>query len=202
MGKGIKKAIIVIAVLAGGFIAAIVAYNSLSGRVAPGGGTFADAISVYDGDGQKSDVSSGKNTSDKAAADFSVIDDNGNNTHLSDHFGKPIVLNFWTTWCPPCRAEMPALDAAFGDNGDIVEYMAVNLTDGYRDTKDSVQEYVKESGYGFPVYYDTAGSAAKAYSIMTIPTTVFIKKDGTVLATHRGALTKESLKEYVNELMK
>lgn len=208
MSKKIRNIIILAVVIIGGFIAAVAGYNTLSGKVDPaGGGTFADAISVYDESvaSGKSSTEPGKNQvqgTGKAAADFIMLDEAGENIHLSDHFGSPIVLNFWTTWCPPCRAEMPALDKAFKENGDIVDFMIVNLTDGYRDTKDGAEEYVQEDGYGFPVYFDTAGNGAKTYNIISIPTTVFIKKDGTILKTHMGALSEGKLEEYIGELLK
>lgn len=134
------------------------------------------------------------------AADFTVLDASGNPTNLSAHFGKPLVVNFWATWCGPCRSELPAFDAAAKANAGKIEFMMVNLTDGVSETVESVRQFVADAGYTFPVYYDTEGSAAFAYSISPIPMTVFIRADGTVLDSHIGAMNAATLQNYLDRL--
>ncbi len=135
------------------------------------------------------------------AADFSVLDGDGNTVTLSERFGKPIVVNFWATWCGPCRSELPHFDAAYSEYGDEIEFMMVNLTDGGRDTVDSVKAFTAESDYSFPVYYDTEFSAANAYSIYSIPLTVVIDKNGAVAASHIGSMDADTLQGYLDMVL-
>ena len=135
------------------------------------------------------------------APDFNVYDGDANKVSLSDFRGKPVVLNFWATWCPPCKAEMPHFDEAYAEHGSDVEFMMVNLTDGSRDTVDSVKAFIAENEYTFPVYFDTTYSASNAYSVTSIPATVFINADGTVFATASGSLSKEILDKYMDGLI-
>ena len=136
-----------------------------------------------------------------AAADFTVLDADGNEVTLSSHFGKPLVVNFWTTWCGPCRSELPGFDAAAKTYADKIDFMMVNLTDGYRDTVDDVKAFVEESGFSFPVYFDTQQSAAAAYDVYGIPQTVFIYADGSVMRSYVGALPEDVLNGFLEELV-
>ena len=99
--------------------------------------------------------------SQSKAPDFTVINNNGDEVKLSDYIGKLVVVNFWATWCGPCASELPAFDNAYEKYKDEVEFLMVNLTDGYSETVDKVKKYVKDNGYTFPVYYDTKYSAFK-----------------------------------------
>lgn len=137
----------------------------------------------------------------KQATDFTVYNEEGEAVKLSDSFGKPIVVNFWATWCGPCKSELPAFDGIASEYSDEVTFMMVNMTDGSRETVDVVKEFLEETGYTFPVYYDTEFSAAYAYSVYSIPTTLFIDADGTVAATHKGPMTEEILQSYINDLL-
>ena len=121
--------------------------------------------------------------------DFEVLDKDGNTVKLSDFYGKPILLNFWATWCPPCKAEMPDLQEAYEIYGDEVCFVMVNLTDGSRDTVEVVKTFVADNGYTFPVYFDTQSSAAMAYGIYSIPTTFLISADGVLLKSKSGMMT-------------
>lgn len=121
--------------------------------------------------------------------DFEVLDKDGNTVKLSDFYGKPILLNFWATWCPPCKAEMPDLQEAYETYGDEVCFVMVNLTDGSRDTVEVVKTFVADNGYTFPVYFDTQSSAAMAYGIYSIPTTFLISADGALLKSKSGMMT-------------
>ncbi len=136
------------------------------------------------------------------APDFTVFDMQGNEVRLSDFDGKPVVLNFWASWCPPCRAEMPYFNEVYADVSDEVMFMMVDLVDGQRETQAKGQEYVQDEGFDFPVYFDNEQHAAYAYRISSIPTTVFIDSDGNIVTAYKGAIDKETLIGAINALIK
>ncbi len=135
------------------------------------------------------------------APDFSVLDTAGNSVNLSDLVGKPVVLNFWASWCPPCKAEMPDFEEMYKQYGDRVHFMVVNLTDGTRETVDSAKAYVGAQGYTFPVYFDTTMQAANAYRVYSIPTTYFINADGTLLSYAEGMIDARTLETQLKRLL-
>ena len=198
MNKRIKTIIIIAAVFAGGLVAALTAYNSLSSRVA--------ALNVSNVFAQGETVSvpvavSTKSPDERQARDFTMLDQSGNTVKLSDYYGKPIVLNFWASWCPPCRSEMPAFEKLHEEKGDSLNVMMVNLTDGYREDTGSAMAFAEKNGYGFPLYFDTRGEGANGYGIMSIPTTVFINADGTLMETHMGSMSENVLYSYADALL-
>ena len=132
-----------------------------------------------------------------ATPDFTVYDMDGNKVRLSDHFGKKILLNFWTTWCVPCQAEMPLLQATYEKYGDEIEFMFVNLTNNADDTEESVRKFIGDTGYTFPVYLDKDGEAMSAYGVSSIPTTFIIDEEGNVIADHLGSMNEEELNELL-----
>lgn len=136
------------------------------------------------------------------APDFEVVSENGEIVKLSDNIGKPVVINFWATWCGPCRVELPAFENMYKKYHDKVEFMMVNLTDGMREKKEDVKEFISENNYSFPVFYDTNQNAANAYNITSIPVTVFIDADGNIENYRVGGLRENKLKEYIEELLK
>lgn len=135
------------------------------------------------------------------APDFAVLDENGNTVRLSDKFGKPVVINFWATWCPPCKQELPDFDKLCKEYGDRVVFMMVNLTDGYRDTVDGTKRFVSGKDYTFPVYFDTKDNAASAYNVSSIPQTTFIDANGNIYTTRIGAMNEATLRIYLNALL-
>jgi len=164
--------------------AAYFAYNILSDKYKPDDGTA-------------------QNDNDKiAATDFSVIDMKGNEVKLSDFKGKPMVVNFWASWCDPCKSELADFNAEYTKAKDNVAFMMVNMTDGERETVDTCRQFIEESGYSFPVYLDTAGDAAKAYTITSIPMTLFIDKDGYVVRSYMGTIDAETLANGISTVNK
>ncbi len=147
-----------------------------------------------------SDPVSAADTDAELATDFSVYTYEGESVRLSDFFGKPIVLNFWATWCPPCRMEMPCLEDAYVRYGEDVVFMLVDVTDGQQDTSETVQAFIEENGYSFPVYLDPMLDATRAYSVYSIPMTVFIDTQGAVQSTHVGSMTAEKLEAGIREI--
>ena len=125
--------------------------------------------------------------------DFTVMDASGKEVKLSDFRGKPTVVNFWASWCGPCKSEMPDFDAVYQEMGDEIHFLMVNMTDGSQETLTGAQKFIADSGYTFPVYYDTQYSAAMAYGVSSLPTTYFFDAEGYGVAYAIGAIGKEDL---------
>lgn len=135
------------------------------------------------------------------APDFTVYDKDGNEVHLSDFAGKPIVLNFWASWCSPCKSEMPDFNQAYLDYGEEVQFLMVNMTDGSRETVDSASAFIEEQGYAFPVFYDTGYDAALTYGAYALPTTYFIDAEGYAVAWAQSALSAENLQKGLDMIL-
>ena len=127
------------------------------------------------------------------APNFTILDANDNEIQLSDFFGKPIVLNFWTTWCPSCVRETPYFDALHQELGDEVHVIKVSLVDGQRETRESIDNFMYNNGYTFPLYLDTNGQASGAFGVRSIPLTIFICEEGYLVSHALGALNEQSL---------
>jgi thiol-disulfide isomerase/thioredoxin len=135
------------------------------------------------------------------AIDFEVINESGERVKLSSYFGKPIVVNFWATWCGPCQAELPDFWEAYQKYGENVEFLMVNLTDGETDTVKSVKEFVVENQYDFPVYFDTEYSASNAYQVYSIPQTLFVDEKGNIQNLYIGMIDERVLESEISDLM-
>ena len=127
-----------------------------------------------------------------AAPDFTVLDADGNEVQLSDYRGKPVVLNFWATWCYYCKEEMPDFDKAYEKYPDV-QFLMVNATDGVQETMESAQEYIQQEGFQFDVFYDTQLEAVNAYYVTGFPATYFIDAQGNLVTRSRGMLDYDTL---------
>lgn len=133
------------------------------------------------------------------APSFTVLDYNGNQVKLSDYIGKPIVLNFWATWCGYCQVEMPDFERARQENPDVL-FLMVNATDGEYETVEKAKAYIEENGYGFEVVFDTMGQAQSAYHVTGFPTTYFIDEVGNLVAYARGAISYNTIMEGIRRI--
>ena len=122
------------------------------------------------------------------APDFTIYDLNGNEVHLSDFFGKPVIIYFWASWCDQCKRVMGDFEKAYEIYGEDVQFLIVNMTDGSRETVQTASEYVAKQGYTFPVYYDVNYSAADAYNVYALPTTYFVDGEGYAIAYAQSAI--------------
>lgn len=141
--------------------------------------------------------------------DFTLTSLDGKNVTLSELRGKKVVLNFWATWCPPCKAEMPHMQNYYEQYAkkDNVEIIAVNLTSEERDVTadakiDSVMTFRDSFELTFPILLDQdpKNSIGIAYQILTIPTTYFIDSNGYIQRAIKGPMNGEMLKKYVDAL--
>lgn len=132
------------------------------------------------------------------APDFTVYNLEGDPVQLSDYFGKPIVLNFWASWCGPCKMEMPDFQKKYEAMGEKISFLMVNMTDGGRETVESASDFIAEQGYTFPVFYDKDSDAANAYSVYSLPTTYFIDAQGCAVAQATGSIDADTLQQGID----
>lgn len=132
----------------------------------------------------------------QTAPGFTLQTLDGESVSLSDFEGKPVLLNFWATWCAPCRLEMPELDATakdYADTGLVV--LGINQ----EEPANVVTDFVDELGISFPQALDADGKVGDAYGAYLLPITFFINPDGQVTAVHRGSLTRDLIDEYLRQ---
>ncbi|MBR3610634.1 MAG: TlpA family protein disulfide reductase [Oscillospiraceae bacterium] len=203
-----KKKLIILALCAVLlFAAAIFGYNYLSENYKPESGNLSGASSAEEPESEEntkpSEPAKENSSAEETvmAPDFTVYDAEGNAVSLSDFSGKPVVINFWATWCGYCVREMPAFEKAAKEYGDDVIFMMINVTDGQSETKEEAMEFIAENGYTFPVYYDTELSATYAYGAYSLPATGFITPSGIFAGGQMGALSEEALFSYIDQLL-
>ena len=131
------------------------------------------------------------------APGFKVIDENGNEVKLSDYYGKPIVLNFWATWCYYCKMEMPDFNEAYKLYPEV-QFLMVNATDGIKETMGAAKKYIADNGFEFDVLYDTRLDALNAYYVTSFPQTYFINERGELVTRSIGMLDLEALKKRID----
>ena len=133
------------------------------------------------------------------APDFTVTDINGTPVKLSDLKGKPVVLNFWASWCGPCRMEMPEFEKVYLEMKDKVTFLMVNVTISENSKQDAVS-LIQQLGHTFPVYYDADGTATAAYGVDALPTTCFIDSKGRLITRAAGAMDADTLKHAISQI--
>jgi cytochrome c biogenesis protein CcmG/thiol:disulfide interchange protein DsbE len=136
-----------------------------------------------------------------AAPNFTLDTLQGDPITLSDLRGKAVVVNLWASWCPPCRAEMPALQAAYEadkDRGLVV--LAVNMT--HQDSERDAAEFVEQFGLTFPVALDRDGTVARQYLLRALPSTFFVGPDGIIdQVIIGGPMSEATIRSAVRELL-
>lgn len=144
---------------------------------------------------------SGTEPAKQTAPDFTVYDMDGNPHKLSDFRGKPVILNFWATWCGYCEAEMPDFEEKYQQYGDQIHFLMVDVTDGAQDTVEKASAFIAERGFTFPVYYDTELQAASAYNTSGLPVTYFLDAEGYFVAWQQGMLTADTLQKGIDMVL-
>ncbi len=176
----------------------------------PGGDETAAGETVGDSGSAAGETASGETAADEPvlmpAIDFTLTDQFGNTHTLSDYKGKTVFLNFWATWCPPCRAEMPDIQKLYdtydteGDDALIVLGIAApNM--GSEKSEEGIKEFLSENGYTYPVVMDTTGEIFTAYGIYSFPTTFMIDRDGNVFGYASGQLSEDMMKSIIDQTM-
>jgi thiol-disulfide isomerase/thioredoxin len=135
-----------------------------------------------------------------AKLDLKLRDMNGIEVNLADFKGKPLLLNFWATWCPPCLEEIPYfvdLSRKYKDEGLVILGISTD------DTPDQVKPFANDLKMNYPVLIGLdQPDVERAFGAMwAIPVTIFVKKDGNVCKTHRGTQTKEFFEQHVRALL-
>ncbi len=135
----------------------------------------------------------------ESAPSFTLVDLEGNPVTLSDFRGKVVFLNFWATWCPPCRAEMPEIEAVYQEYKDKgVVVIGVDILE----PEDVVRQYVQQGGYSWTFVLDTSGEVAVNYEVSAIPTSFFIDREGIIQAVNIGAMTKRAIENKLDETIR
>ncbi|MED1864763.1 redoxin domain-containing protein [Fictibacillus nanhaiensis] len=134
------------------------------------------------------------------APNFSLKTLDGKQVDLKDYRGKKIILNFWATWCPPCREEMPEMEKFYKDyKKQDVEILAVNLE--YSETNtEKVSKFVQEYKLSFPIPLDEKNTIGKQYRAVSIPTSYFIDENGIVCNSHIGPMDYKFMKNEINTM--
>ena len=182
--------------------------GGVSGDVTPGASSENNEAPSKDS-GTTSENGAGDNSGDTStdenapfmAPDFTVYDREGNTVRLSDFRGKPVVLNFWASWCGPCKKEMPDFEEIYKEYGEEIHFVMVNLTDGAQETMKTATNFLDGSGYTFPVYYYKDTDAAYTYQIYGIPVTYFINSEGHLIAQGSRALDAETIKRGIEMIL-
>lgn len=135
------------------------------------------------------------------APDFTVYDAEGEKHKLSDFRGKPVIMNFWATWCGYCKLEMPDFQEKYEQYGEDIHFLMIDMTDGQQETFEKASAYIEQEGFTFPVYYDMDWEVQNTYRVTSLPTTYFIDAEGNFVAQGRGALNAQALQNGIDLLL-
>ena len=190
--KTVMIILLVFALILGG---ASVLYNRLGRDMAPE--QLAEQAQASKPASDDSDSSEESEPEKVLAPDFTVYDLERNEVHLSDFIGKPVILNFWASWCGPCKMEMPDFHEKYLELGNEIHFLMINMTDGSRETVEKASGFIAEQEYTFPIFYDTESNAAATYGVYSLPTTFFIDANGYAIAQATGAINMDTLEKGI-----
>ena len=180
-----KSVLIIVLVLAAVIVAGIVGYNALKG-------SSSSDVDALGGGGNT--ISTPRDAFSLAHLNSVVTDEEGNDFELVGIAGgKPLVVNFWATWCPHCVEEMSDFQDAFDTYGDRVAFAMLDATDGTRETVGKGSEYVRENGFTLPIYYDVYRNAVRDFGVTGFPSTAVFDENGTVVYAQAGKMSRDQL---------
>lgn len=155
-----------------------------------------DAVMTAEGPDEQEDATSFEKG--EQAPDFTLETLGGEEVSLSDYEGTPVIINFWATWCPPCRAEMPDMEEMYQSTDDL-EILAVNLTET-ESTRNAVSQFVGELGLSFPILLDQNSDVMGQYEVGPVPTSIFVDREGKVQSVILGAMNKDLMEQRLQEM--
>ncbi|MBT2680860.1 TlpA family protein disulfide reductase [Bacillus sp. ISL-35] len=126
------------------------------------------------------------------APSFTLKNFAGEEIDLKKYKGRKIMLNFWATWCPPCKEEMPAMEKFYKNHSGQIEILAINL-----DPQNDVKGFAEKNDLSFQILLDESGTTQKSYQIISIPTTFIIDEKGVILKRHIGSMSYEQMEELL-----
>ena len=138
----------------------------------------------------------------KAAPGFTAPDLDGRIHTLEAYQGRPVIINFWATWCDPCRDEMPILQAAYEQHKDVkLAVLAISQDGKGKGSQESVRDYVADATLTLQVLLDPEGTVASHYQVLFLPSTVFVNADGVITGIHHGPVAAKQLEQYLTTLL-
>lgn len=139
----------------------------------------------------------------KEAPDFELQALDGSKVKLSDLKGKKVILNFWATWCPPCKQEVPEMQAFYEKHKEDVVILAVNATAlerGGTRVQENVKSFASEYGVTFPILFDSTSEVSDTYRVIVLPTSYFVDTKGVIRQKSIGAMTEEYMEKTIRTL--
>lgn len=133
------------------------------------------------------------------APDFTLVDNNGHSVKLSDLRGKKLFINFWASWCPPCKAETPDLVAVSQKYKGQVEFYGVNMTTS--DSVESAKAFIQQYGIKFPILFDQNGDVAQKYQVISIPSSFTVDQNGIIVDRRVGQMTGAAMEDSIARLL-
>lgn len=130
----------------------------------------------------------------EVAPDFTLTDLDGNQVSLSDLRGKTVLINFWATWCPPCRKEMPDIESLYQQYRDQ-DFVVLGVD--IAESADNVRRFVKKGGFSWTFVIDSDYTTSVNYRIRAIPSSFFVDEEGVVKAAHVGYMNKRTMEDYL-----
>ena len=158
-----------------------------------GGGSSPTVHLTEPGAAQEPGIGVAKDVSGKALPDASLDLLAGGRARLADYRGKPLVLNVWASWCPPCAQEMPAFQQVHEAMGDKVQIVGLDRND----SRDAASDFVTARHITYPLLFDPDDVVSPQLGIAVMPTTLFVSADGVVVKSHAGALSAEELTKLI-----
>lgn len=156
---------------------------------------------------QESENESGRQLTPAPLADLELVDQFGNTHMLSDYKGKVVFLNFWATWCGPCRNEMPDIQKLYeeylaqGEDAEVVILGIAGPGMGQEGSSEEIAAFMKENGYSYPVLMDVSGEMFTRYGISAFPTTFMIDKNGNVYGYVSGQMTEDIMRSIIDQTL-